>query len=472
MSELRLAPAAVAVWLATMFALLGRWMLVAVVLVGAGLALWWFRLQGQALLTVVLGGISVLVALVRQKRAGEYSCPSRLSGTAVTDAKEIETDFGSSWLVPVGVSGYPVPLPVFVDEEPAVVAGQSLTARITCSEATRPGVGSVTAQARVVEPGEVEGFAAWAAQVADTFRQLVQETVGPASQGLMPGMVLGDVSLQDAEEQQLYIHTGLSHLSAVSGANVAVVCSCAAVVAAGCAAGPKVKVAASLGALAVFVGLVGTEPSVLRAAVAGIVGLLAVLNSSRMQPLHALCIGVIVLIIWDSDLALSFAFALSSAATAGIVVLSPLLNKLLVVTGWPAIVTRALAVAIAADLVTMPIVALMAGEVSVVSVLANTLVAPVTAPVTVLGLIAVLLAQLGPLSVLAAGLLKVIEPCTWWINTVAHGTVRLPVAVIDANPLYVLLAYGWIVAGLLYERPWLTLGATMLGVVGIGMWGA
>ena len=129
-----------------------------------------------------------------------------------------------------------------------------------------------------------------------------------------------------------------------------------------------------------------------------------------------------------------FGFALSCAATLGIVALSPLIYKHLAVTGWPAIFLRAVAVAIAADIVTLPLVALMSGEVSVVSVLANILVEPATVPITIVGLFAAIFAQLGPLDVLGAGLLRLIEPFSWWINTIAHGVAHLPVCLLYTSP--------------------------------------
>src|SRR5699024_1582235 len=157
--------------------------------------------------------------------------------------------------------------------------------------------------------------------------------------------------------------------------------------------------------------------------------------------------GVIGLIVWESDMAASFGFALSCAATASIVVLTPMMHRVLAPLNWPDVLSRALAVAIAADFATMPIVALMAGEVSLVSVLVNVLVAPVSAPITIVGLIAAGLAQL-PIDAPAILLLKLIEPCTWWIYHIAAGTQQHPLAVIAASPIAVLLAYGWIIAGL------------------------
>jgi len=80
----------------------------------------------------------------------------------------------------------------------------------------------------------------------------------------------------------------------------------------------------------------------------------------------------------------------------------------------PEIRARCLAVAIAADLVTMPIVALMSGKISAVSVVANLLAEPAVTPITILGLVAVLLP--GP----ARGLvLWIVQPFVWWVHHVA-----------------------------------------------------
>lgn len=165
-------------------------------------------------------------------------------------------------------------------------------------------------------------MAAWSNHVKDVFAESVARTVGERSQGLIPGMVLGDTSLQTPAEQQAYIHTGLSHLSAVSGANVAIVTTAAAVLASAVGLGLRGRVACAVVALTVFASLVGPEPSVLRASVTGLVGLTAVLASSVAEPVHALSLAVIGLVLVDSNLAVSYGFALSVAATAGIVALS------------------------------------------------------------------------------------------------------------------------------------------------------
>ena len=415
MRELRLVPAAVVAWLATLAVFFGHpWLLGGLVCFALARGQW----RGQGILCAASGIIFAALAYVRSVRAAAFHFGSEVTGKLATDP--VQT--ASGWMVRLRVPGYPAQLPVFLKEEPEAYGGSLVTVHGHPGPSDQVGVGTT------VFSGELTAHAdSWTAAVAENFRAVCDN-------GLIPGMVLGDTSLQSPADKQLYIDTGLSHLSAVSGSNVAIVCTAAALV----VPGQRVRVAAAAGALALFVALVGWEPSVQRATVAGLAGLAAVLSSSKMEPLHALALGVLFLLAADSDLAVSFGFALSVAATAGIVVLSPLLLRVL----GTGIVARAFAVAIAADIVTMPLTALMTGRVSVVSVIANVLVAPVVPVITVVGLIAAVLAQVGwgrPLVIL-------IEPLADWIHLVASS---MPVTTVAAGPVAMLLLGGWVIAALL-----------------------
>ena len=464
MGELRLVPAAVAVWAAAACAIVfGVRAAVAAVLVCAGIAAVW-RAWGQALMVAGLGAASTVVAAVRLRIARSWDPGGEIAGTVAGAPKQIAS---GGYLVRVQVAGAPSPTPVFTDEVPdGVVAGASVVVRGSVSESGPAGVNPYTVNGTVQATGPPEGFARFALHVRETFAAAVERTVGDHAQGLIPGMVLGDTSLQSAGEQQAYIDTGLSHLSAVSGANIAIVTAFAAVMAAAVGLGLRGRVVTSASALVLYAALVGPDPSVLRASVTGLVGLTAVLASRQSEPVHALCLAVIALVLVDSNLAVHYGFALSVAATVGIVALFPLLYRALATTGWPDILVRALAVAVAADVATMPIIALMAGRVSLVSVGANVLVAPVTGPVTVLGLAAAVL-SLAP-GGLEAVLLVVIEPLARWVRLVADVGAGLPVATINAAPLSVLVIYGWFLAGALCGRPRITLAvAVVCGVVAV-----
>lgn len=459
MSELRLVPAAVVVWAVVLALLLGvhpGWVTVGLGVVAFGAVV--LRQAGQAILAGVLGVLAGGITSLRRWQAHRWEPGQHLVGTVSSSPVEVD---GGKYLIRLDVPGYPAELPVFVDElPPGVDTGALLAGELTLGGSGRPGVGVHVARGEVAVIGSPEGMSAIAGRVRETFHAAVMNAVGESSQGLIPGMVLGDTSGQDAQERQLYIETGLSHLSAVSGANVAIVTTAAVLLCRALTLGPRVQVAAALVALAGFVGLVGTEPSVLRASVTGLVGLLAVLGSSRMEPIHGLSVAIIGLLMWNPDLAVTYGFALSVAATAGIVALFPLIYRPLARTRAPDILVRAVAVAVAADVVTMPIIALMAGEVSLVSVLANVLVAAVVPPVTIIGLMAVGLSQLP--GGLEFPVLHLIEPLTWWIHTVAKWCAQLPNAIVPASPAWVLLSYGWVLAGMIAGHPLKTLAALVV----------
>lgn len=463
MSELRLVPAAVVVWAAAMAVILSGPVAALGVIAAAvvGCAVW--RQPGQAILSGGLGACSAAVAWARCAAARATSFGSAFNGSVSGAPKQLDS---GDWLVNVKVAGYPVPVPVFAKEIPdRTVAGTVVGVSGTPKESTRPGVGSVTFNGDVDVISPPTGFAAFAADVRERFGVAVDAAVGDYTQGLIPGMVIGDVSLQSSEEKQAYIDTGLSHLSAVSGSNCMYVATAALIAARVCKLGLRAQIAAAGLALIVYAGLVGPEPSVLRATVSGLVGFTAVIASTRAEPIHVLCLSVIGLVLVDSDLAVNYAFALSTAATAGIVAISPLIYRALAPLGWPDIVGKAVSVAAAADLATAPIIALMAGKVSLVAVVANVLVSPVVGAVTVLGMAAAILAQLH--HILAAPLLWVIQPLAGWIRVVAETGAHLPASTINARPATVAVFYGWALAGFIAERPRLTITITVAGVVAV-----
>lgn len=478
MSELRLVPPAVVVWLTVMATILtGAWQaglgvlaVAAVVLKFAGLG-GPRRQVGQVVVSLAVGCGALVLAWARVLSARSHALTGavgraaiELEGRVVGEPKTTST---GATLIPLEVAGYPQTVPVFVEQrEPLRIdVGSALRCRARVVESDFPGIGSVTANVMERGGGEISvdpptGFAGHVAHVHRAFAEAATLHLGPSSEGLVPGMVLGDTALQSPAERQLYVETGLSHLSAVSGSNVAIVTSLVVVVARLAGMGPRYQVALAGAALLGFCALVGAEPSVLRAGVMGMVALVSVVAATRAEPTHSLALAVIALLYWDSNLSVNYGFALSVAATCGIVWLSPILAGPLIGAGLPRVVAQAIGVAVAADVVTLPIVALMAGKVATVSALANVLAAPAVAPVTVLGLAAAALALVPAVGVdwLAALPLRLAEPCSWWIHHVALACYGLPRSTLPV-PGGVLGA-GWVaVAG-----AWMIYSVSALGL--------
>ena len=201
---------------------------------------------------------------------------------------------------------------------------------------------------------------------------------------LLRGLTIGDTSDLEEHLLGLFRRAGLSHLLAVSGSNVAVVLAGVGFLLRRFALITRLLLAA--GALCLFVLIVGPEPSVLRAATMGGIGLAALVWGERPEPLQALGLALGVLLLIRPGLLYSVGLHLSAAATAGIVLWAdPLARKLRVL---PRPVALALGATLAAQFAVAPIVLGVFGEASLAAPLANLLAFPAVPPATVLGLAA------------------------------------------------------------------------------------
>ena len=486
MQDLRLLPSALTSWAVVLLVILTGgpgWAVVLLVVVGA-VCIFTGHWQ-HAMLVVVAAGAALFMAATRQRRAAAFSYPEQLSATVAGRGTALE--FGGYYF-PVKVDGLAPNLALFTKpattgmdadtvqqtarqtaQQPAGIApGSQILVDATYQQSARPGLAPVVARGEILEVQPPTGFAKFAANISDSLQAASQQFLGEHTAALVPGMVLGDRSAQTDQQRQMYIDAGLSHLTAVSGLHVATVVAAAVILARVARCGPVGQSIAALAVLAFYASVVGPAPSVLRASITGLVGVAAIVNSSRMPPIHALSIAVITLLLIDSDLAVTFGFALSVAATAGIIALVPLLYWPLARIRLPDVVVRAFAVSIAADIVTMPLVALMAGRVSVVSVLANVAVTPVVSIALLLGLTATILAVL-PLPFPAEAVaLKLAEPVVWWIYRVASWAQDLPLATIEVTPWAAAIAYGWIIVALLAGLVRTTIAVGITGMLFAG----
>jgi competence protein ComEC len=247
----------------------------------------------------------------------------------------------------------------------------------------------------------------------------------PADQAAMlPALVLGDTSMVAPMTSQEFRTAGLTHLTAVSGANVTIVCG--AVLFSSRLIGPRAAVGLAGAALLLFVIVVQPTASVLRAAVMGAIALMGVLSSRRRQAIPALSATVLLLMVLAPQLAVDVGLALSVVATAALVAIAPIWSRRLVAAGWPKPLADAVCVACAAQLVTAPLIAGISGRVSLVSAATNLAVEVLIAPITVLGSAAGALCLFWPAG--AQLLIRFTGPELWWLLRVAHWSAGVPAA--------------------------------------------
>jgi competence protein ComEC len=200
------------------------------------------------------------------------------------------------------------------------------------------------------------------------------QVLPPREAGLLLGLTIGDTSRMDREVEEDFRATGLGHLLAVSGSNVAMFLAPVLVLVASLRLSRGGRLAVGVMAVAFFVLLTRWEPSVLRAgAMAGLAlaGTWAGRPRSTAGLLGAAVLGLVVL---DPGLGSSLGFQLSVAATIGLAAMAgPLSHRL----GWmPRPLALAVAATLAAQLAVTPLLLWRFGVVPTVTVLANVLAFP------------------------------------------------------------------------------------------------
>lgn len=337
-------------------------------------------------------------------------------------------------LVAIGPPGRPhpasAPIRVGIDPDDGFDLGASI--RVTGEAgATDPGERAAllvfASSASVERPAS--GVFALAAGLRSAFIDRAASLPEPGA-GLLPGLAVGDTRAVSTELSDDMRASGLSHLTAVSGANCAIVVGAMFWLAAICGAARWLRILVAALALAGFVVLVTPEPSVVRAAVMAGVAMLSILIGRPSAGAGMLALSATVILIADPWLASTPGFALSVAASGALILLAPVLARGL--ARWlPTSLAVAIAVPTSAQLVCGPIIALFAEQQSLVGIAANLLAAPAAPVATVIGLLACLSA---PLPALADVLAASAWPSASWIAATATVSAELPLGQILLPP--------------------------------------
>lgn len=295
-------------------------------------------------------------------------------------------------------------------------------------------------------------------RAANGFRLLIERGAAslPTSQrALFTGLVVGDDRAQSPEEADAFRATGLTHLTAVSGQNVALLLALCSPVLVRLRLWPRLG--ATLALIAGFGVVTRFEPSVLRAsALAGVAAVSATVGRP-VERIRALGLAVVGLLLVDPLLVHSPGFQLSVAATTGILLGAGRLAGLL---PGPAPLRNALGLAAAAQLGVAPVLLATFGPVPLASLPANVAAVPVTGLVMAWGLTAGVVAGLAGGAV-AEMLHLPTRALVGWIALVADRGAALPLGVL--GPASVAAVGAGLVAavGWRHRRP----GLARVGVV-------
>lgn len=307
----------------------------------------------------------------------------------------------------------------------------------------------------------------------EQLRTRALDTLDTESAALVLGTAYGDDSLMSSTAREEYKLSGLSHITAVSGANIAIVFLGAyrLVLAirpyrfasayllfrswrqrlrgrgaaysrpqqpappnahvlpplvhrlSTLAISHRVMVLCGVAAVLAYAMLLETEGSVIRSLAMGLLGVYAMLRGSGRQSLAALQTTVLICLLAAPHLAVDMGFALSVTATSALILLGPPLIRLLMRI-MPVFCAEMLAAPIVASLWCTPLILAMSGKVPLYSVPANLIAAPLAplsmlAGLVALGFMLLGLPALADVCLRAGGLAA--QGIEWAAHTAAHA---------------------------------------------------
>ena len=232
----------------------------------------------------------------------------------------------------------------------------------------------------------VEPARAPMARIANQARSLVlagSEHLAPTDRALLAGFLLGDTRGVPDQLTEQFRAAGLTHLTAVSGENVAFVLALFAPLLR--RFGLRGRVLAALAVLVCFGTMTRWEPSVLRAIAMAVVALVAGYLGRPTVGLRVLVLAATALLLADPFLLHQVGFLLSCAASLGIAVLARPITARLHGPGW---MREVLGVTAAAQVGVAPVLIPVFGAVPLVALPANLVAVPLAAPLTMWGLAA------------------------------------------------------------------------------------
>jgi competence protein ComEC len=220
------------------------------------------------------------------------------------------------------------------------------------------------------------------------------EWLGIPAGPLLSAMVLGRQGVDLAYSvNDAFVQVGLAHALAASGFHVALLLGI--VLGATRHFTPQKRLIYGTITLLIFLALTGISPSVLRAVVMGLAGLIGLVNSRQVAPVATLLFSAFILLIINPLWIWDVGFQLSFLATLGLLVsVNPIVKKL----DWlPVTIASAVAVPLAAMIWTLPLQIYIFKVISPYSIFVNMITAPLISLITLGGFLSAMGAMIAPL---------------------------------------------------------------------------
>lgn len=304
-------------------------------------------------------------------------------------------------------------------------------------------------------------------QINRACSEVISEQLPQDAAAVLQAMTLGDQRHMSEELRDKLQRSGLSHVTAVSGMHVTILVSFLYVLFAVFERNKYKYIWLTGGVILAFMLFTGAGPSVVRAAVLGLLTLLSYLLFRRPDPLTSLSVAAGMLVLYNPFIAFYNGFTLSFVATLGIFLFAgPVYRALFCLfrlegkTGWVYRfykgILSILSATFSAQLALVPVASWTLGNISLWSFITTLLIAPLTPVLLVCGLLIGFLGLLHPvLAVLPAGFSYPFIKLFLWI-VYGFGNLRMGLIPLKAFSTFGLFLYilALITLSFLLRRKW------------------
>lgn len=223
---------------------------------------------------------------------------------------------------------------------------------------------------------------------------VINESLPPQQAGLLNGMLIGYKQDLTEEVQDAFSDSGLSHIMAVSGSNVAFIVLPLVFLFGKLKIRQKYANIAIIMILMLFTLITGFEPSVLRAVIMAVTILIGQIIWRETEVFTSISFAALLLLLYNPGILFNIGFQLSFGATISLVLFYKYFKEKLSFKFLPSFIVDVLAATISAQIGVLPITVFYFNKVSVVSLISNLLVVPVVEFITILGSLMAIFGQI------------------------------------------------------------------------------
>ncbi|WP_265444568.1 DNA internalization-related competence protein ComEC/Rec2 [Acetivibrio straminisolvens] len=282
---------------------------------------------------------------------------------------------------------------------------------------------------------------------------VINQSLPPQQAGLLNGMLIGYREGLSKEVEDAFSNSGLTHLMAVSGANIAFIMLPLIFIFKKLKFRQNIYNIIIIGILVMFTFITGFEPSVLRAVIMAIIILVGQILKRETDIFTSIAFAAILLLLLNPGSLFNIGFQLSFAATISLVLFYSNLKNMLSFGFLPEFITDVLASTLAAQIGVLPITVFYFNKISLVSILSNLIVAPIVEFITIMGSLMALLGQIHIIFSVLIGFCN--NALLSFVLFVTKTTAELPYSVITVSTpsIALVIVYYIVILFLFWYRP-------------------